>query len=134
MATIVASGGVPQPRLLQTAALVNMQFDLLLRRRALWVTALISLLATLWAYAPSSWLNPPTRQIPANAAYYMGQFLAPELGFTCILYAFLVASTALEDRRRRVDALVFSRTVSSFIYVISKISVLVVVLLTILAL
>jgi hypothetical protein len=133
MAT-VAVAGVSPARRDQVAALVKMQFSLLLRRRALWATTLISLLATLWAYTPVSWLNPPTRQIPANATYYMGQFLAPELGFTCVLCAFLVAGTALEDRRHRIAALLFSRAVSSLVYVISKMSALVMVVLAILAL
>jgi hypothetical protein len=133
MVTTTKPGVRTQARFVQMAGLARVLLRLLVRNRALWATIIISLLATLWAYAPISWLQ-RWSQIPANSTYYMGQFLAPEFGLTCVLCAFMVAALALEDQRRRVDALVFARPISSLWYVVAKISTLVAVVLGILAL
>lgn len=116
----------------QMGAFAKTQFRLLIGKRALWVAAFISLLATFAAYTSVSWIQRDS-QIPANSAYYMAQFLAPGIGLTCVLCAFFVAAAALEDSRRRVEALVFSRPVASLWYTLSRLGVLVASVLAILA-
>lgn len=133
MMTTASSEAVRRAPCVQLGALTRLQFFLLWRRRGLWAALLISLLVMLWAYAPLSWVTMQSSQIPANTTYFMGQFLAAAFGLTCILCVFFVAGAALEDRRLRVDAFLFSRSVSSLGYTLARIGALVVVVLAILA-
>lgn len=131
--TTATSASVQRALLVQMGGMVRLQFSLLWRQRALWAALLISLLVMLGAYAPLSWVTMQSSQIPANATYSMGQFLAAAFGLTSMLCMFFVAGAALEDRRRRVDAILFSRSVSSLGYTLARVGALVVVVLGILA-
>ncbi|GEM_PF-5354348 len=132
LTTLPGTALAPLP-FFQVTAFVRVQFRLLLQRRALWAVTLISLLATVTSYTPTSWLQPLVN-LPTNTTYTMAYFLAPGIGLTCVLCAFFVAGAALEDRRRRVEVLLLSRPVASLWYTLSRMGTLVAVVLGILAL